>query len=83
MDIKKTDVHFSDYSYQGFYRPDKELDFLRGDLAGLIPGSPDIDPFEDGFETYVVDFDKMRKTHIYDWRWADVAVFDYNAETRK
>ena len=48
-----------------------------------IPGSPDIDPYEDGAEDLVFDYDKMKRVHNYDWQWVEVAVFKYDPETRR
>ncbi|ODM98022.1 Dynein heavy chain 1, axonemal [Orchesella cincta] len=66
---------------RGLNRPVRS--YFLGDYGINIPASPDIDPFEDGLDQYVLDFDKMKKVHIYDWRWVDVAVFDYHPGQNK
>lgn len=48
--------------------------YFMGDYGINLPLSPDFDPFEDGLDQYVIDFDKMRKVHIYDWRWVSTHV---------
>lgn len=66
---------------RGLTRPARS--YFMGDYGINVPSSPDIDPYEDGMEQYVLDFDKMKKVHIYDWRWVDVAVFDYHPGQNK
>jgi hypothetical protein len=48
-----------------------------------FPSSPDIDPYEDGYTEFVYDYSKMKKVHNYDWKWVEVAVFAYDAGTKK
>lgn len=66
---------------RGLHRPARS--YFMGDYGLNVPDSPDIDPFEDGLDQLVLDYDKMKKVHIYDWRWADVAVFDYHPSYNK
>lgn len=48
-----------------------------------VPSSPDTEPLdEEGYLDLVFEYNKMKKTHNYDWRWVEVAVFDYNPKTR-
>lgn len=56
---------------------------LMGDYGKVRPTSPDIDALVEGHEKYVFEFDKMKKVHVYDWKWVDVAVFDYDPETER
>lgn len=70
-----------DRKQRGLTRPARS--YFMGDYGLSIPDSPDIDPFEDDMEQYVIDFEKMKKVHIYDWRWVDVAVFDYHPSQNK
>lgn len=55
--------------------------FLIGENGPVRPSSPDTDVLTDGHEKYVYEFDKMKKVHVYDWKWVDVAVFDHDPET--
>jgi dynein heavy chain len=56
---------------------------LKGEYGQVRPTSPDGDVFVDGHSKYVMEFDKMKKVHVHDWKWVDVAVFDYNEETER
>ncbi|CAG7831213.1 unnamed protein product [Allacma fusca] len=69
-----------DYQNDAFTKPSGSSE------AGLnpqAPNSPDIDPYEDGFEELVYDYDKMKRVHNYDWKWVDVAVFKFDGDTRR
>jgi hypothetical protein len=57
--------------------------YIYGDNTPVRPSSPDNDALLDGHEKYVFEFEKMKKVHVYDWKWADVAVFDYNEKTNR
>jgi len=57
--------------------------YLLGEAFPTRPESSDIDPLVEGHEKYIYEFHKMKKVHVYDWKWVDVAVFDYDTTKRK
>jgi len=55
---------------------------VEGGSAGTS-GSPDVDYYEFAGGSIIYDYNKMKRVHQYNWKWAEVAIFEYDPVERR